>query len=134
MKKLNDISNYHFGIGLITILLQIVYPVSIWLFPIGVATIIFSKYEKWIVRNMKNKINENEINRIFQNFKMINIIAFVILGIMIFNIIAEISGKGNVLDLIKSDPLIYINSITISFVLTIFMGNREVEKIKLTIN
>lgn len=133
MKKLNYLSNYHLWIGIVTILLQIVFSISIWLFPIGLATIVLSRYEKWIVRGIKKGAEQSEINRIFQNFKMINMIAFVILGVIFFNIIAEVLGERNVLDLIKNDPLLYINWITILSVLTIFMGNREIEKMKLAI-
>jgi len=82
---------------------------------------------------MKSKLDQNEINRIFQNFKMINIVAYVFLGIIIFNIIAKILEKGNVLDLIKSDPLIFINSIIITFAFSIFMMNREIGKMRLSI-
>jgi len=82
---------------------------------------------------MKNQLDKNEKNRTFQNFKMINIVVYVIFLIIIFNIIARILEKENALELIKSDPLIFINAIATFSALSLFMMNREVEKMKLEI-
>jgi len=131
MEKLKNIKNYHFGMGILILLIQIIFQISNSVYLFGFMLILFSFYESMIIKKLKHQKREIEkVRKILNQFKWFNFFALVPILLIIGKLITDTTNI-NISEIAFSNPILWINALVIGGIvmhLSIKLELRKIEK------
>lgn len=131
MEKLRNLKSYHFGMGVLIILLQIILQLSDSIYLFGVGLMIFYIYEKWIIYKLIAEKDRIEIiKEVLAQYKWVNILLILPVMLLIIKFMSDIAHRKEMLEIVYEDPLMWINMIGFNFILIHFFMTRSVKKIE----
>lgn len=131
MKNLKNLKNYHFGMGILIIILQILFQISNIVYLMGIGLIIFSIYENRIITQLtteKDKIDNK--HEILTQYKWVKIFLIFPITALSIKLISEVAYKKEMLEIIYEDPIMWLNFIGIVFIIIHFSTNMEINRIE----
>lgn len=131
MERLNNIKNYHLGMGMLIILIQVGFQFSNLIYLFGAFLILFSCYESFVFdRLLVQKHNEKRIDQILNQFKWSTLISLVPFLLFVAAFLIEAKGSNYFFELLHNDLVFFINVSVIGIVMIYFSMNAEIRKIK----
>ena len=131
MEKLKSIKNYHLGMGLLVLIIQMIFQISDAIYFFGLTLILFSLYESMIIK--KIKLQEGDIEKIrktLKQFKWLNLFTIIPILLITALLITDIKNE-NFIELILSNPVFWINALVIGGIvihLALKFQTKKIEK------
>ena len=131
MEKLTNIKNYHRGMGILIILIQLLFQISNSIYFLGLILIFMFLYESKIIKNLNHQKGEpNKIRAVLKQYKWLNLCALIPIFFVSLNLIADASQKSNLSEVIFTNPILWINFLIIGGIMMHLSMTMEIKKIE----
>ena len=132
MGKLKKLKNYHLGTGFLIIALQILFQISNTIYLWGIDMILLSLYSIRVLNKLfAEKDNIEKIQAILAHYKKVYIFIIIPLTLLInLLVVADTVYKTSLYEMIYDNPILWINSIGICFIILHFLINIEINEIE----
>ena len=131
MKKLKQLKNFHVGIGISIIILQILFHVSNIIYLFGILLILFSHCENRIIKDLiTDKDNKEKVHEILVQYKWVNILIILPFVVLTLMFTSDIMPQKGVIETFYESPILWIDYLACFLIGAHFTTNRDISKIK----
>ena len=131
MEKLKNIKNYHLGMGLLILVIQMIFQISDAVYFFGLILILFSLYESMIIKKIRLQNGDIEkIRKTLKQFKWFNLFTMIPILLITAQLITDIKNE-NFIELMLSNPVFWINALVIGGIilhLALKFQTKKIEK------
>ncbi len=131
MEKLRNLKNYHFGMGFLILLIQMVFQLSTAIYLFGLILILFSIYESIMVKKLTfQKGKAQRVRSILSPYKWVRF--FALFPVLFFSgkLIMDVTTYENITELIFSNLVFSIHILVIGGVVLYLLMKFEIGKIE----
>ena len=131
MQNLRKVKNYHFGMGLLLLLGQVIFQISDAFYFFGLLFILFSIYEASILKKLVLQKGKMEKTReILTQFKWFNFFAIIPILLITAKLVSDFMSYESISALMFGRPLLCVNLLIISGIIMHFSMKSHIRKIE----
>ena len=131
MEKLKNLRDCHLGMGFLILALQILFQISNIVYLFGIGLILLSLYEnRTLIKLNIEKDNSEKIHDILNQYKWVNILIIFPIIFLSLMVISDTVYKKEILEILKEDSIMWINSIGIGFIIHHFSIINDIKKLE----
>jgi len=133
MEKIITIKNYHLGMGILILMIQMIFQISNSIYFFGLVMILFSFYESTVIKKLTSHIgkttSDSVIKNILNEYKWLSLLVFIPIIFLVSKLIADVT-QIEILKMIINHPILWINILIVGGIIIHFSITNEIKKIE----